>query len=188
MWCLPAHAGIERHDAERKDKETQRHGLPPPQSIDCPQCHQKPYSTLTMNKSPSVPCRHTPLIKKIIIQAGGLPYCWPNCQSCSNKNGQYLLTNKNRGYSAMVYTINIKYIKYSYHGHWERLFASLSVIHQLWETFRKKWWQDHKFQQKFPRSTWEFWKRCPQQIFVIIRVQVLALQITPRLCFTAVSL
>lgn len=45
LSTLPPNATIERDDAHGEDEETQRHGLPPPQSINSPQCHQQPCVT-----------------------------------------------------------------------------------------------------------------------------------------------
>lgn len=43
---LPPNTTIEWNDAHREDEETQRHRLPPSQSIDGPQCHQQPCLTM----------------------------------------------------------------------------------------------------------------------------------------------
>lgn len=42
----PPEAAIQGNDAHGEDEETQRHGLPPAQSIDGPQCHQQSYATV----------------------------------------------------------------------------------------------------------------------------------------------
>lgn len=42
---LPPDTTIEWNNAQREDEETQCHGLPPPQAINSPQCHQQSYAT-----------------------------------------------------------------------------------------------------------------------------------------------
>lgn len=42
----PPNTTIEGDDAHGEDEETQRHGLPPSQSINSPQCHQQPCVTV----------------------------------------------------------------------------------------------------------------------------------------------
>lgn len=44
---LPPNTAVEGYDAQGENKETQRHGLPPPESINGPQCHQQSLNSET---------------------------------------------------------------------------------------------------------------------------------------------